>query len=72
MNEEKAMQKDLFLRETERQLRMAQVEAKLEADDLIHASRNGKLLCTVDANGICIEGTFSVHLVQLEKYISSD
>ena len=45
------MQKEQFLRETERQLRMAQVEAKLEADDLIHASWNGKPLCTVDANG---------------------
>ena len=52
MNEEKAMQKEPFLRETERQLRMAQVEATLEADDLIHASWNGKLLCTVDVNGI--------------------
>ena len=51
MNEEKAIQKEQFLRETERQLRMAQVEAKLEADDLIHASWNGKPLCTVDANG---------------------
>ena len=51
MNKEKAMQKEQFLRETERQLRMAQVEAKLEADDLIHASWNGKPLCTVDANG---------------------
>ena len=51
MNEEKAMQKEQFLRETERQLRMAQVEAKLEADDLIHASWNGKPLCTVDTNG---------------------
>ena len=51
MNEEKAIQKEQFLRETERQLRMAQVEAKLEADDLIHASWNRKLLCTVDANG---------------------
>ena len=51
MNEEKAGQKEQFLRETERQLRMAQVEAKLEADDLIHASWNGKPLCTVDANG---------------------
>ena len=52
MNEEKAMQKEPFLRETERQLRMAQVEATLETDDLIHASWNGKLLCTVDVNGI--------------------
>ena len=51
MNEEKAMQKEQFLRETERQLRMAQVEAALESDNLIHASWNGKLLCTVDANG---------------------
>ena len=51
MNEEKAGQKEQFLRETERQLRLAQVEAKLEADDLIHASWNGKPLCTVDANG---------------------
>lgn len=51
MNEEKALQKDLFLRETERQLRMAQVEAALEADNLIHALWNGKPLCTVDANG---------------------
>ena len=51
MNEEKAIQKEQFLRETERQLCMAQVEAELEADDLIHASWNGKLLCTVDANG---------------------
>ena len=51
MNEEKAMQKEQFLRETEQKLRMAQVEAKLEADDLIHASWNGKPLCTVDANG---------------------
>ncbi|MFR7743294.1 MAG: hypothetical protein ACLU3I_08415 [Acutalibacteraceae bacterium] len=51
MSKEKAMQKEQFLRETERQLRMAQVEAKLEADDLIHASWNGKPLCTVDANG---------------------
>ena len=51
MNEEKTIQKEQFLRETERQLRMAQVEAKLEADDLIHASWNGKPLCTVDANG---------------------
>ena len=51
MNEEKAIQKEQFLRETERRLRMAQVEAKLEADDLIHASWNGKPLCTVDANG---------------------
>ena len=51
MNEEKAMQKEQFLRETERQLRMAQVEAALESDNLIHASWNGKPLCTVDANG---------------------
>ena len=51
MNEEKAMQKEQFLRETEQKLRMAQVEAKLEADDLIHASWNGKPLCTVDTNG---------------------
>lgn len=51
MSKEKAMQKEQFLRETERQFRMAQVEAKLEADDLIHASWNGKPLCTVDANG---------------------
>ena len=51
MNEEKVIQKEQFLRETERQLRMAQVEAKLEADDLIYASWNGKALCTVDANG---------------------
>lgn len=29
VNKEKAMQKEQFLRETERQLRMAQVEAKL-------------------------------------------
>ena len=50
LNEEKAIQKDQFLRETERQLCMAQVEATLEADDLIHASWNGKPLCTV-ANG---------------------
>ncbi len=51
MNEEKSSQKEQFLWETEHQLRMAQVEATLEADDLIHASWNGKLLCTVDANG---------------------
>ena len=52
MNEEKAIQKEQFLRETERQLRMAQVEAKLEADDLIHASWNEKPLCSVDRDGI--------------------
>ena len=52
MKVEKAMQEELFLRETERQRRMAKVEATLEADDLIHASWNGKLLCTVDVNGI--------------------
>ena len=51
MNEEKASQKELFLRETERQLRMAQMGAKLEADNLIHTAWNGKPLCTVDANG---------------------
>ena len=51
MNEEKAIQKEQFLRETKRQLRMAQVEAALEADNLIHALWNGKALCTVDANG---------------------
>ena len=51
MNEEKAMQKEQFLRETERQLRMTQVEAALESDNLIHASWSGKPLCTVDANG---------------------
>ena len=51
MNEEKVIQKEQFLRETERQLRMAQVDASLEADNLIHASWNGKALCTVDANG---------------------
>ena len=51
MNEEKVIQKEQFLRETERQLRMAQLESKLEADNLIHASWNGKPLCTVDANG---------------------
>ena len=46
MNEEKAMQKEQFLRETERQLCMAQVEATLEADNLIHASWNGKGFCS--------------------------
>ena len=51
MNEEKTNLKEQFLRETERQLRMAQVEAKLEADNQIHTSWNGKPLCTVDANG---------------------
>ena len=51
MKNENIAQKEQFLRETERQLRMAQVEATLEADDLIQASWNGKLLCTVDANG---------------------
>ena len=51
MNEEKSSQKEQFLRETERQLRMAQVEATLEADNLIHALWNGKPLCTVDTNG---------------------
>ena len=51
MNEEKVIQKEQFLRETERQLRMAQVEATLEADNQIHTSWNGKPLCTVDANG---------------------
>ena len=51
MNEEKTNQKEQFLRETERQLCMAQVEAALESDNLIHASWNGKALCTVDANG---------------------
>ena len=42
MKKEKAMQKEQFLRETEQ---------KLQADDLIHASWNGKPLCTVDTNG---------------------
>ena len=51
MNEEKVIQKEQFLRETERQLRMAQVDASLEPDDLIHALWNGNPLCTVDANG---------------------
>ena len=51
MNEEKVIQKEQFLRETERQLRMAQVDASLEPDNLIYASWNGKPLCTVDANG---------------------
>ena len=52
MNEEKSSQKEQFLWETEHQLRMAQVEATLEADDLIHASWNGKPLCSVDRDGI--------------------
>ena len=51
MKNENIAQKEQFLRETERQLRMAQVEATLEVDNLIHASWNGKPLCTVDANG---------------------
>ena len=51
MKKEKAMQKEQFLRETERQLRMTQVDASLEADNLIHTAWNGKPLCTVDANG---------------------
>ena len=51
MNEEKTNLKEQFLREAERQLRMVQVDASLEADNLIHASWNGKPLCTVDANG---------------------
>ena len=51
MNDKIIAQKEQFLRETERQLRMAQVEAALESDNLIHASWNGKPLCTVDANG---------------------
>ena len=42
MNEEKVIQKEQFLWETERQLRMAQVEAKLEADDLIYRIRNSR------------------------------
>ena len=51
MNEEKAITSEQFLRETERQLRMAQVDASLEADNQIHTSWNGKPFCTVDANG---------------------
>lgn len=37
MNDKIIAQKEQFLRETERQLRMAQVDASLEPDDLIHA-----------------------------------
>ena len=51
MNEEKAITSEQFLRETERQLRMAQIEASLKPDNLIHTAWNGKPLCTIDANG---------------------